>query len=101
MAKPRKKKKPAHPSPAKAFEVTKAYFDHYSIVARKVLQLLELDPGLFDQFTKKQKLDMMGLHSTPPVIKVMPGHHVPRHYLKMIQIPVERYFLNFLNFLGI
>lgn len=85
MAKPRKKKKPQQPSRDKALEVNKTYFDHYSIVARKVLQLIDLDPDLFDRFTKKQKMDMMRYHSSLPAIKPMPGHCVPRHYLKMIQ----------------
>ena len=82
----RKKKKPqSHPSLKREIEVTKTYFDKFSEVARKLLKLFELDPSLFDKFTKKQKLKMMRLKSNPPRVKAQEGHAIPRHYLRKIQ----------------
>jgi len=85
MANRKKKKTQAQPSVFRRLEITKTYFDKYSEVARKVLQVLELDPALYDQFTKKQKLKMMQLKSDPPRVKTQAGHSVPRHYLKKVQ----------------
>jgi hypothetical protein len=86
MAKSKKKKKPqTPPSIARQLEITKTYFDKYSVVVRKTLQLLELDPALFDQFTKKQKLKMMGIKSDPPRVKAQEGHTIPRHYIRKVQ----------------
>jgi len=85
MAKSRKKKKQSPPSIAKQIEITKTYFEKYSVVARKTLQVLELDPTLFDRFTKKQKQKMMLLKSDPPRVKAQAGHSVPRHYIRKIQ----------------
>lgn len=85
MANRTKKKTQAQPSVFRRLEITKTYFDKYSEVARKVLQVLDLDPALYDRFTKKQKLKMMQLKSDPPRVKAQAGHSVPRHYLKKIQ----------------
>lgn len=85
MANRKKKKTQTQPSVFRRLEITKTYFDKYSEVARKVLQVLELDPALYDRFTKKQKLKMMQLKSDPPRVKAQTGHSVPRHYLKKIQ----------------
>jgi hypothetical protein len=86
MAKSKKKKKPqAPPSLKKDFEVTKTFFDKFSIVARKTLQLMELDPALYDKFTKKQKIEMMRTKIAPPHFEAKPGHQVPRHYIREVQ----------------
>jgi len=87
MAKSKKKKKKpqALPSIQKELDITKTYFDKYSEVARKTLQLLDLDPKLYDRFTKKQKIKMMLLKSDPPRVKAQTGHSIPRHYLKKVQ----------------
>ncbi len=53
--KKKKKTAPVH-SIVRDMEVTKSYFDKFSEVARKTLQLIELDPALYDKFTKKQKM---------------------------------------------
>ena len=84
MAKSKKKKKP-QPSPKRDYEVTKTFFDKFSIVARKTLQLMDLDPALYDKFTKKQKIEMMRAKFAPPHFEAMPGHQVPRHYIRFIQ----------------
>lgn len=83
----RKKKKqqqPCHPV-SKDLEVTKSYFDKFSEVARKTLQLIDLDPALYDKFSKKQKLEMMRAKMTTPRITIQKGYSVPRQYVKMIQ----------------
>ena len=86
MAKSRKKKKKQsqpinHPTVA----ITKSYFDKYSIVARKTLQVIGLDPALFDVFTKRQKQEMMIAKMDSPRFVVKKGHSVPRHYVRKIQ----------------
>jgi hypothetical protein len=86
MAKSRKKKKTqARPSMRRDAEVTKSFFDKFSVVARKTLQLLELDPALYDKFTKKQKIEMMQTKFAPPHFEAKPGHRVPRHYIREVQ----------------
>jgi len=86
MAKSRKKKKPqTPPSIKKDFDVTKSYFDKFSIIARKTLQVIGLDPALYDKFTKKQKIEMMRAKMDVPRFVVKKGHSVPRHYVRMIQ----------------
>lgn len=83
----RKKKKtpPKPPSVVRKYEVTKTYFDQFSATARKVLQLLDLDPALFERFTKKQKLEMMHLKFDLPKVYVAAGHNVPRQHVRFIQ----------------
>lgn len=81
----KKKKQPPLPSIKKDYEVTKTYFDNFSVVARKTLQVLDLDPALYDKFTKKQKIEMMKAKMDIPRVVVKDGHSVPRHYVKMIQ----------------
>lgn len=86
MAKSKKKKKvQISRSIKKDYEVTKTFFDKFSIVARKTLQLMELDPALYDKFTKKQKIEMMRAKIAPPHFEAMPGHQVPRHYIRLVQ----------------
>lgn len=85
MAKTRKKKKPQQPSRASLIKVSLTFYAKYSLIARKVLQWLDLDPDLFDEFTKKEKIDMMRLRFNLPIVKAKPGHQIPRHYLKMVQ----------------
>ena len=69
----------------KQIEISKTYFEKYSMVARKTLEVLELDPTLFDRFTKRQKHKMMLLKSDPPRVKAKTGHSIPRHYIRKIQ----------------
>lgn len=86
MAKKKKKKKiQAQPSVKRDYEVTKSFFDKFSVVARKTLQLMDLDPALYDKFTKKQKIEMMRAKIAPPHFEAKPGHRVPRHYIREVQ----------------
>ncbi|MFT3751375.1 MAG: hypothetical protein QM800_00280 [Paludibacter sp.] len=93
MAKKKKKKTPQS-STTKDFEVTKSYFDKFSEVARKTLRLIDLDPALYDRFTKKQKIEMMRAKMTVPRVVVKKGHAVPRQYVKMVQQEMHK-FMNF------
>ncbi|MBP1638773.1 MAG: hypothetical protein H6Q17_356 [Bacteroidetes bacterium] len=79
-----KKKKPLAPV-KRGFAVTKTYFDQFSEVARKMLRLSDLDPSLFDSFSKKQKLDMMALKAAPPRVSIVRDSLVPRSYIRIIQ----------------
>jgi len=85
MSTPRKKKKAPVSKPSDALKVSKEYFDQFSVTARKVLQILDLDPELYDQFTKKQKYEMMIAKAISPRFSVKEGHLVPRYYVKIIQ----------------
>ena len=85
MAKNKKKKKTTKPSIIRDYEVTKTFFDKFSVIARKTLQLMDLDPALYDKFTKKQKIEMMQAKFAPPHFESKPGHLVPRHYIKEVQ----------------
>lgn len=85
MSNRKTKKKKSPPSIAKQIEISKTYFEKYSMVARKTLEVLELDPTLFDRFTKRQKHKMMLLKSDPPRVKAKTGHSIPRHYIRKIQ----------------
>ena len=85
MSNRKKKKKTPQPSTKRDFEVTKSFFDKFSVVARKTLQLMDLDPALYDRFTKKQKIEMMRAKVAPPHFEAMPGHQVPRHYIREVQ----------------
>jgi len=85
-------------NPIKSLEITKTYFDHYSSVARKMFKLLDLNPDLFDCFTKKQKLNMMKVKFEIPKISIKKGHDVPRQYLRLIQHETYRYLRE--NYVG-
>ena len=85
MATPRKKKKIAPPSDRRKLEVTKTYFDKFSLTARKMLQYVGVDPAFYDSFTKKQKREMMVAKYDLPKVYVKKGHCVPRQYMKLIQ----------------
>ncbi len=80
-----RKKKKTPPKPPCSLSISKTYFDEFSVTARKVLQLLELDPALYDKFTKKQKLSMMLLRFIPAHVYPMTGHSVPKVYVKVLQ----------------
>jgi len=75
----------APPSIKRDYEVTKTFFDKFSEVARKTLQLMDMNPGLYDKFTKKQKIEMMRAKFAAPHFEAKPGHEVPRQYIKLIQ----------------
>jgi len=90
MAKSRKKKKPQQKK-SYIHVVTKSYFDHYTQVVRKLLQIFNFDPDLFDEFSKKQKLQMMEVRVLPPKVSVKFNHHVPRQYVDYIKKEVNWY----------
>ena len=79
-----KKKKPQFPV-KRSFSVTKTYFHQFSEVVRKMLRLSDLDPSLFDLFSKKQKLDMMAIKAAPARVAIVRDSPVPRYYIRMVQ----------------
>jgi len=46
---------------------------------------MEMDPTLYDKFTKKQKIEMMQTKIAAPHFEAKPGHRVPRHYIREVQ----------------
>lgn len=87
MAKSRTKK--TAPKRPNVQVVTKSYFDQYTHVVRKLLQLFSFDPDLFDELSKKQKLEMMEVRTLPPRIAVEPNHFVPRQYIDFLKKEVS------------
>ena len=83
MANRKKKKTP--PKPPCSLSISKTYFDEFSATARKVLQVMKLDPALYDEFTKKQKHEMMSLRFVPPRILAKPSSSIPQQHIKTVQ----------------
>ena len=63
----RKKKNKKPESLHKKLSVTKSYFDKCTTVMHKMFRLLELDPQLYDQLTKKQKQEVHAPDDPAPV----------------------------------
>jgi hypothetical protein len=80
-----RKKKKTPPKQPTDHGITKSYFDQFSVTARKVLQVMELDPALYDEFTKKQKHEMMLVKFVPPKVHVKPGSSIPQRHIKTVQ----------------
>ncbi|MDP4269306.1 MAG: hypothetical protein Q8909_04175 [Bacteroidota bacterium] len=79
------KKKKKAPAPARInLKTTNTYFNEFGIVAHKVLQLMGLDPTLYDKLTKREKEKLMQLKYIPFKILVMEGNTVPKAYVKYI-----------------
>jgi hypothetical protein len=53
-------------------------------VSRRILQALGEDKSTFDIFTKRQKQEMFRVAVSPPRIVAMPGHKVPKQYLRYV-----------------
>lgn len=81
----RKKKNKKPESLHKKLSVTKSYFDKCTIVMHKMFRLLELDPQLYDQLTKKQKQELLRIKFEAPKIEIKKGHSVPAAYVRYIQ----------------
>jgi hypothetical protein len=83
----KKKKKKVQPPPRKTASLkhSTTYLKSCYAVARRILQALGEDESAFDMFTKRQKQDMFRIIVSPPRIVVMPGHKVPKQYLRYVQ----------------
>jgi hypothetical protein len=53
--------------------------------AQRILQSLGDDESTFDIFTKRQKQEIFRILVSPPRIVAMPGHKVPKQYIRHIQ----------------
>ena len=80
-----KKKKKTPPKRPSEYGITKSYFDQFAVTARKVLQLLELDPAIYDEFTKRQKQEIMHVKFAAPKVLAKAGHRIPQRLIKAIQ----------------
>jgi hypothetical protein len=83
MAKKRTKKK-QHTSQVQFinWKPSKNYLEQAERVAKKVMRILEIDPALFDNFTKKQKIALLQMEKALPSIRIAPGSAVPKAYLE-------------------
>jgi hypothetical protein len=87
MANNRKKKKPqaVHWNSTTSEKHSKSYLDTCFATARRIFGAIGDDPLEFDKFTKRQKQDIFRILVSPPRILAMPGHRVPRAYLRYVQ----------------
>ncbi|MDR0697716.1 MAG: hypothetical protein LBG28_00635 [Tannerella sp.] len=83
--KKRKKTQTQHRDSAILVKNTKTYLDACYTTARRIFRVMGEDAAAFDTFTKRQKLIMFQVQVIPPRIRAMPGHSVPRAYLRYIQ----------------
>jgi hypothetical protein len=84
----KKKKKKIHPANQRKVVTGKhsaTYLNTCYAVARRILQALGEDEAMFDVFTKRQKQEIFRVVVSPPRIAVMPGHKVPKQYIRYIQ----------------
>jgi hypothetical protein len=94
MAKNKKRKKapsphlPKTPVPVKH---SQAYLEACYATARRIFQATGEDASVFDLFTKRQKQDIFRIMILPPRISAMPGHMVPRQYVRYIQEELVQY----------
>jgi hypothetical protein len=52
---------------------------------RRILQSLGEDESMFDMFTKRQKQEIFRILVSPPRVVAMPGHKVPKQYIRHVQ----------------
>jgi hypothetical protein len=62
-------------------------------VAKKMMQIVDVDPTLFDSFTKKQKTALLQLEKSIPTVRSEPGSAVPKAFVEY----TRRYFFNTLE----
>ncbi|MDR2085739.1 MAG: hypothetical protein LBP72_01030 [Dysgonamonadaceae bacterium] len=86
MAKKKKKKiQSAHLRKTPTTKHSTTYLKSCYAVARRILQAVGEDESVFDQFTKRQKQNMFRVTMSLPRIEALPGHRVPKQYLRYIQ----------------
>ncbi|MDR2042197.1 MAG: hypothetical protein LBP98_07780 [Tannerella sp.] len=81
----RKKKKVQPPAHHIGVKHSKSYLDTCYATARRIIRAVGEDESLFDLFTKRQKQEMFLIAVTPPYIAAMPGHKVPKQFIRYIQ----------------
>lgn len=59
--------------------------------ARKVLQAFGLDPTLFDQFTKNQRMLLTSIITETPRVRVVKGNRVPRPLVNLISYSTQQF----------
>jgi hypothetical protein len=85
MAKDRKKKKAQQPAHTGGLKPTNSYLNMCYATARKIFRAIGEDESLFDIFTKRQKQELFSVIISPPYIAAMPGHKVPKSFIRYIQ----------------
>ncbi|MDR2679624.1 MAG: hypothetical protein LBC47_02300 [Tannerella sp.] len=80
-----KKKKKTQPVLHPGFKLSKNHLDMCYAVARRIIRAMGEDESLFDAFTKRQKQEIFRITITPPYIAAMPGHKVPKQFIRYIQ----------------
>ncbi|MDR2121338.1 MAG: hypothetical protein LBP64_10780 [Tannerella sp.] len=87
MAKNKKRKKVQSPHQNQSVSIkhSKTYLDACYAAVRRIFRAMGEDGSLFDTFTKRQKQDIFRIAVSPPRIMPMPGHKVPRQYLRYVQ----------------
>ncbi|MDR0757729.1 MAG: hypothetical protein LBF85_07780, partial [Tannerella sp.] len=94
MAKNKKRKKTSSthlPKTLVPVKHSQAYLEACYAAARRIFQAIGEDASAFDSFTKRQKQDIFRIMMLPPRISAMPGHMVPRQYVRYIQEELIQY----------
>jgi hypothetical protein len=84
----KKKKKKVQSPPPQGIVIPKhsvTYLKSCYDISRRILQSLGEDESTFDIFTKRQKQEMFRVAVSPPRIVAMPGHKVPKQYIRHVQ----------------
>jgi hypothetical protein len=85
----KKKKKKAQTTPQRGMSLpgkhSQTQLKSCYEISRRIFQSLGEDESTFDLFTKRQKQEMFRILVSPPRIVTMPGHKVPKQYIRHIQ----------------
>ncbi|MDR2809217.1 MAG: hypothetical protein LBB84_01500 [Tannerellaceae bacterium] len=87
MAKNKKRKKvqTSHHGEISVAKPSKADLEACHAAARRIFRLMGEDETSFDLFSKHQKQAMFRIPVAPPRVRAMPGHKVPKRYIRFIQ----------------
>jgi hypothetical protein len=62
--------------------------------ARRIFRMLGEEASAFDSFSKHQKQEMFRIQVMPPRVHAMPGHRVPKPYIRYVQEELIAYMKN-------
>jgi hypothetical protein len=85
MAKKKKKKVQPTIQRIAPVKLSNTYLETCYATARRMMPIFGEEESTFDMFTKRQKQNIFKIVVPPPHIAVMPGHKVPKPYVRYIQ----------------
>jgi hypothetical protein len=96
MAKNKKRKKVQAPRPKTqlSFKFSKSHLEECYATTRRIFRAVGEDPALLDAFAKRHRQNMFRVTMLPPRVAPMPGHLVPRQYIRYVQEELHYYLRN-------